>query len=368
MKIANYELKRPDELETPVLIVYEHLVKKNISEILKIAGSPDKVIPHFKTHKSIQVLRMQIAAGFRSIKCATLREAEVLAENGVSEILIAYPMIHPKKLKRFINLINNFPDVTFKLIVGTPQHLEALSPALKSNNSQIGVYLDLDTGMRRTGIQPGKEALEMYSKISQYSNIIPLGVHVFDGQALYKPDLQERKNIVSETLNSIDQIWEHAQKNNLNISDNVVAGSWTFHLYPDRPNIRISPGTWIYWDSRNATMEELNFDVAAIVLGQVIDHDPQKDTITTDIGSKACSPDQPTEHRFKLIGYPNAIVTAQSEEHGVIKLNGEKISIGDYVLAAPGHACTAVVKYPYSLVSDPSGEIIGKYNHDARDH
>ena len=63
MKIENYELKRPDELETPVLIVYEHLVKKNISEILKIAGSPDKVIPHFKTHKSIQVLRMQIAAG-----------------------------------------------------------------------------------------------------------------------------------------------------------------------------------------------------------------------------------------------------------------------------------------------------------------
>ena len=79
------------------------------------------------------------------------------------------------------------------------------------------------------------------------------------------------------------------------------------------------------------------------------------------------APYQP-EHRFKLIGYPKAIVTAQSEEHGVIKLNGEKFSIGDYVLAAPGHACTAVVKYPYSLVSDPSGEIIGKYNHDARDH
>ena len=92
------------------------------------------------------------------------------------------------------------------------------------------------------------------------------------------------------------------------------------------------------------------------------------DTVTTDVGSKACSPDQPMSNRFTIIGHPAAELLSQSEEHGVIKLNNESIDVGDFFLAAPGHACTTTVKFPFANVVDCHGEIIGRYDHDARDH
>ena len=91
------------------------------------------------------------------------------------------------------------------------------------------------------------------------------------------------------------------------------------------------------------------------------------DTVTLDIGSKASSSDQPLEHRFKVVGCPNAIVVAQSEEHGVVKLNGDILKVGDYVLAAPGHACTMTVKFPFTHVVSNGGDVVGQFNHDARD-
>ena len=159
---------------------------------------------------------------------------------------------------------------------------------------------------------------------------------------------------------------KRAEKQGVEVSDNVVAGSWSFHLYLKEPRLRVSPGTWVYWDSRNATMSELGFEVAAVVLGQVIDADPDRDTVTLDTGSKSVSPDQPTEHRFTVVGHPRAVLTAQSEEHGVVALNGERLSVGEMVLVAPGHACTTTVKFPHALVVDASGDVVGRYHHQAR--
>ena len=73
------------------------------------------------------------------------------------------------------------------------------------------------------------------------------------------------------------------------------------------------------------------------------------------------------EHRLKLVGFPDAVLVAHSEEHGVLKLNGERLAVGDIVLAAPGHACTTTVKFPHALVMDSAGQVAGRYLHDARD-
>ena len=115
-------------------------------------------------------------------------------------------------------------------------------------------------------------------------------------------------------------------------------------------------------------MAELPFKIAAVVLGQVVDRDPEMDTVTTDVGSKVASPDQPIPNRFTVVGHPRAELTAQSEEHGVVKLNGEKLDVGDYILAAPGHACTTTVKFPFANVVDTHGNIVARYDHTARDH
>ena len=367
MEIDGYRLNRPEEIDTPALLVYEDLVKHNIREVIRTCGSPERIVPHAKTHKSSDVLKLQMASGLSSFKCATLREAEMLAENGVEEIIIAYPLLHPKKLHRFVALKRQYPDIDIKAIVSTPGHLAGLSKAMVSSGLEVGVYVDLDTGMRRTGVQPGAEAGAFYVEAAETQGLNVLGVHIFDGQTLYKPDYGERRALVDQSIEYMHGVWDHAAEHGLDVVDNVVAGSWSFHLYLGEENVRVSPGTWVYWDSRNAKMTELGFRVAAVVLGQVVDRDPGMDTVTTDIGSKACAPDQPIPNRFEVIGHPAAELVSQSEEHGVVKLNGENIDVGDMILASPGHACTTTVKYPYSLVVDGGGDVVGRYNHDARD-
>ena len=369
MDIDGYLLDGPENIDTPALLVYEDMVQHNIAEVLRVCGSVNRLVAHAKTHKSTDVLKLQMAAGIRSYKVATLREAEMVAEAGVDEIVIAYPMLHPMKRKRLVSLMQRFPDLEVKAIVSAPEHIAGLSESMLAAGLELGVYLDLDTGMRRTGVQPGAEAGEFYAQTARTPGLRALGVHIFDGHTLYKPDRAERKALVDTSIGYMHEVWESAERHGIPADDNLAGGSWSFHLYlgqdPDR--VRVTPGTWVYWDSRNATIPELGFKVAAVVLGQVIDSDPGMDTVTTDLGSKTCSPDQPMEHRFKLVGHPAAELIAHSEEHGVLKLNGERLSVGDMVLAAPGHACTTTVKFPYALVVDSAGHVAGRYVHDARD-
>ena len=366
MEVEGYRLNHPEDVETPALLVYEHLVRHNIQEVIEICGSPDRLIPHAKTHKSAAVLGMQMDAGISAFKVATLKEAELLAENGVKEILIAHVLMHPKKLERVVRLKRKYADLKLSTIVSRPEHLEGLSQAAGAAASTIDVYIDLDTGMHRTGVQPGEEAGRLYAAAAATPYLNVLGVHVFDGH-MANPSLEAREAFFQSALEYCHDAWDRARRQGLDVTDNVAGGSWSFHYFLRDEGFRVSPGTWIYWDHSNAQQEELGFKLAALVLGQVIDRDDERDTATLDIGSKGISSDPPTERRFKLIGHPECVLTAQSEEHGVVKLNGAQLDVGQFALAVPGHVCTAVAKYPEALVVGEDGNLIGTYDHSARD-
>ena len=334
---------------------------------IRICGSADRVVPHAKTHKSAEVLKLQMEAGLTAFKCATLQEAELLAENGVKEIIISFPVLHPAKVRRFVALSQAHPDVDLKTIVSTVEHLDAMSSAATEAGIEVGVYVDIDTGMRRTGVQPGPEAGDFYARTAGTPGLRALGVHLFDGHVLGVVDPVERQAKIDESIEHVRDVWDRAERRGLEVVDNVVGGSWSFHMFLKEPRLRVSPGTWVYWDARNSAMKELGFKIAGVVLGQVIDRDPEMDTVTLDVGSKAASPDLAIPDRFRVIGSEQAEVVSQSEEHGVVKLNGAKLEVGDIVLTAPGHACTTSHLFPDALVVDRAGDVVGKYEHEARD-
>ena len=112
---------------------------------------------------------------------------------------------------------------------------------------------------------------------------------------------------------------------------------------------------------------ELPFKVAGVVLGQVIDRNVDKDTLTVDIGSKAITDDLEMKNRFKVAGNANISLVSQSEEHGVISRSDSDLHLGDFIFALPGHACTTTTKYPEALVIDQAGNVTHSYKHDARD-
>ena len=129
-----------------------------------------------------------------------------------------------------------------------------------------------------------------------------------------------------------------------------------------------SPGTFVYWDAGySASMPDIPFRCAALVLTQVVDRYPDAGTITTDLGSKGISSDLQVEERAFLLGHDEAELTAQSEEHGTFRILGELPRVGDYLLAVPGHICPTTIRYPGIHVVDDAGEVVDYYWHTARD-
>jgi len=98
-----------------------------------------------------------------------------------------------------------------------------------------------------------------------------------------------------------------------------------------------------------------------------VDRYPAAESITTDLGYKGVSSDLPLEERAYLLGHDTAELVAQSEEHGVFHISGELPTVGDYLLAVPGHICPTTIRYPGIHVIDTAGEVVDYYMHTARD-
>ena len=360
---SEYKLNNVESFETPEHLIFEEKVLHNIDSIVDLVGDKDRLIPHAKTHKSKDTLSLLIDNGIKKHKTSTLNELEVLAECNPDTLILAYPVTSITKAKRLENIVENFPNTKFYTIISNNFHFDLI----KNVKNLAGIYIDLDTGMNRTGIlKENVSDLLDYISSNNYKNL--KGIHAYDGQTYGVVSVEDR---VIDTQNSLKDIREVEnlvkEKFSINDFEIIVGGSWSFHFYIKEKDIKLSPGTWIYWDISNIKQKELSFKIAGVILGQVIDENKSNDTVTIDIGAKAVSSDPLTENRLKLIDKPNSKLIFQNEEHGIIKLNGDSLGLGDYVLAQPGHACTVTPKYNRAIKIDKNGDVSGVITPHARD-
>jgi len=367
MEQSGYKVKNPDGIETPALLVFPDRVEHNIRSIIELVGSPSRLMPHVKTHKSIDILKKQMASGITGFKCATLREAEMVAEGGGKDLLISYPMIQGKKIERLIGLKKKYPSLDLKATTDSFRHVDDLNEAASQAGVRIGVMLDLDVGMHRTGVAPGDEALKLYRHAYEKPDLEVRGIHAYDGHNSIT-DLKDREGEAKKCLNYVREMADMIRKAGLKVPSIVMGGSFTYYYFAREDGIKGSPGTWIYWDAGYTRMiPDMPFKPAALVLSQVIDQHPSQGTVTLDVGSKGISADLPLKDRLLILGYENAQPTRQNEEHTVIKIDGKRPAVGDYVLAVPGHVCSTVVKYPGALAVNKDGDVEKFYPHTARD-
>ena len=360
---TNYKLNSPELIETPEHLIFEEKVNNNIQSIISLVGSTTRLIPHAKTHKSKDTLKKLINKGITRHKTSTLNELEILAECEPEELILAYPITSKIKAERLSKIVNKFPKTKFSSIISNRYHYDLI----EGINNLDGFYIDLDTGMNRTGIIK-EDVEELLDYIQIHTNKNLKGIHAYDGQTYGIVSVEERTLDTKKTLSDIREVESKIRtKFSSNDCEIIVGGSWSFHFYIDQKDIKLSPGTWIYWDASNSKQKELDFEIAGLVLGQVIDENTNNDTVTIDIGAKAISSDPTTENRLHLIDKPNSKLIFQNEEHGIVQLNGDSLNIGDYVLAKPGHACTVTPKYNRALSVDKNGNINGIITPHARD-
>ena len=345
-----YTIHNAAELCSPSLLIFRELVEHNLAETVRIAGNPQRLRPHCKTHKTREIVHMQIEMGITAHKCATIAEARMLAESGVNDVLIAYQMVGPN-LKRLANLVDQFPDVRFGTLVDCPLALTQLSKAIGSTRT-VDVLLDLNPGMNRTGILPGPEAIELYEMLASMPGLEPGGLHWYDGQHR-QADVDERRGCVLANWNQLTRFRNQLQMTGLPVPRVVAGGTGSFSILAEvgEPGIQLSPGTTSLYDTGYGQLfTDLNFKPALGILTRVISKTGGR-RVTLDVGHKACAADPPQGQRLTFPTVPDAQEIIHSEEHLVIETDlCDQLQIGDALVALPRHVCPASAVHPFAHI------------------
>jgi D-serine deaminase-like pyridoxal phosphate-dependent protein len=348
-----YVIHDASTIQSPGLVFYKDLIRANIARVIAIAGNPERLRPHAKTHKTREITRMELEAGITKHKCATIAEAEVLATAGALDIFIAYPIVGPN-CRRIARLVKEYPQCRFAVAFDSRQPLQELSATLAGNSgTAVGVVLDLDAGMHRTGIPIGTAALELYALAGQLDNLRPAGLHVYDGHT-NQESRSEREEAVRQNFGKVLEFRALLEKSGLPVPRIIAGGTPTFPVYAalDCPGLECSPGTCVLHDhgygSRFRDVE--GFIPAALLLTRVISR-PGNNRISLDLGYKAVASDPPAGQRCSILDVPSAVCVMQHEEHLVVETPAaNRFSPGDVVYAVPTHICPTVAMHRQAYI------------------
>ena len=360
-----YKVAAPDNLVTPCLLVYPDRIEKNIERMIEIAGDVSRIRPHIKTHKTAEIIHMQMDKGINQFKCATIAEAELLGSCGAKDVLLAMQPVG-QNINRLFTLIKSFPNSRFSTLADNEFTLKALATHASENGIKLPVYIDLNTGMNRTGIIPGEKALGLYRLIWESPGLEAEGLHAYDGHIRHA-DFEERKEACQLAFEAVEKLKADIENSGMQVKYIVAGGSPSFPVHALNPGVITSPGTTLLWDARyDSLFEEMKFLPAAILCSRVISK-PAGNLICLDLGHKALAPEMPFP-RVELLGIENCKQVSQSEEHLVLECSEpDQLEIGDVVYAIPMHICPTVAKYP-RLITVVNGQVTGSWKVAARDH
>ncbi len=337
-----YLLDHPERIDTPALLIYKDRVEKNIGTMISIAGDPERLVPHVKTHKMEEIVRMQIEKGITRFKCATIAEAEMTARAGAKFVLLAYQLNVPK-VDRYKELKKKYPQTEWASLVDNIESAQLLKEGQ--------VYLDIDNGMHRTGIAPGK-AQTLINQIREIGHLTVRGLHVYDGH-IREVDFEVRKAQVETGMESIRQLLK--QTGPLEV---IAGGTPTFTVHALQRERLCSPGTCLLWDRGYGNMlKEQPFLEAAVLMTRVISH-PGPGLFTTDLGHKSVSAENPIDRRVFFLNLDGYEVISQSEEHLVVRVEpGKEPVVGTVLYGVPYHVCPSVALHDEARVIEGGKEI-----------
>ena len=344
-----FTISNINEVDSPSLVAFPDRVQKNIEILKSMLPDLNRLRPHVKTHKSADVTKLLLQSGFTQFKCATIAEAEMLAEAQTPDVLLAYQPVGPKA-ERLAQLVKQFPKTTFSCLVDNVETVNQLNNIFKKTGYKLGVYIDLNIGMNRTGIKPGSEAEALYRKCQLLEGIISVGLHAYDGQ-LRDADLAVRTKKCDEGFVPVIAMQQNLMREGFKEPIIVVGGTTTFPIHAKRKNVVCSPGTFIYWDNGyHDTFKEQPFEFAALVVTRVISK-PSEDFICIDLGHKSIASENPLDKRVFFLNASNLTPAGHSEEHMVLKVSGENsYQVGDVLYGVPFHICPTVALYDTAVV------------------
>lgn len=365
MESHRYEIKDTEQVITPALVYYKDIIMENLDKMAAVSGDIKRLWPHVKSHKMEKLVRLQMEKGIRKFKCATIAEAEMVAECGAEEAVVAYPLIGPN-IDRFLDLCAAYPKTKFWAIGDDFSCLEQLSTKACKKNQQANVLIDVNMGTNRTGIRPDR-LYDLYKKCYALPGLLLDGLHCYDGNHGIE-DYEERSAAVEQMNQKVFAVADQLKAENMRCSVMIMGGTPSFPCHARYPGVYMSPGTCVISDyGYFSRFKDENFIPAGILMTRVVSH-PEDGYFTLDLGYKGIAADPPGE-RGKLMGVSHARSVGQNEEHWIWKMEEgyeeERPPIGAVLYVIPTHICPTSALYPEALVAQ-EGKIIDRWEVTAR--
>ena len=336
------------EIDTPAVIVDSDKLQRNISAMAQFARKHGvKLRPHIKTHKMVEIAKVQLEAGAVGIATAKIGEAEVMADHGITDILVAYPIIGEEKLHRLKKLKER---ATVATVVDSVEQAEVLSRFAKEHCLSFDLLIEVDTGLKRCGVLPGEPVKELYQKLSTLPGLHVRGILTHAGHAYGASRYEEVRKIGLQEGTLMVETAQLLRKSNLPLDEISVGSTPTVRLSGSVDGVtEIRPGNYVFNDMTQvrlgvAKVEDCALRVVARIVGQ-----PASDRFIIDAGAKSLALDQGAHGTTGvkgygyIVGHPELTITRLSEEHGIVQIEGNTLlKIGSLVEIIPNHSCPVV--------------------------
>ena len=326
------------ELETPALCLDIEIYRRNAARMSAFIIRDHGLLwrPHMKGQKSPELAREAIAAGAAGVTCATLYEAEAMAAAGIANILIANQIAGARKQFRLAGLARNGGIIT---ITDSEEHAAQLSVAAVSADVTIPLLIEVDVGMNRCGVEPGRAVASLAAAIAQKPGLRFAGVMAWEGHTL-SFEGGEKQTQIADAIGKLIASADACRAAGIQVDIVSASGSGTYLLSAGlRGLTELQAGGGVFSDL-NYQKWGLDHEFALTVLTRVVSR-PTPRRIVVDGGFKTLS----VQH-----GQPRPLIAGAIEkmwlaaEHGVIELESPSPSprVGDQISFIPGYTDSTV--------------------------
>src|SRR6266480_4144831 len=327
-------LAATQDIITPVAVVDEQIVERNLARMAKLAADNNvNLRPHAKTHKSAYMAKRQMAHGAVGLTCATFTEAEVFADAGVDDLLIAHPPVGRPKLERLAALAARVRRLAVSLDdVGIA----------KSLPPSVEVLWEVDPGQHRVGTLPGEPTIKAVEELiraigaARFRGLITHGGHAYSAT-----DQRERKIAAEQENQAVTATAEMLRQAGIEVRELSVGSTPTAGLALRDGITEMRPGTYIYGDANQVTLSSQRLEDCALCVVATVVSTPAPDRAVVDAGSKSLSADLRVAGlgSYGLVLSHEAVIVARlSEEHAVLAHpHRSSLRVGDRLAIVPAH-------------------------------
>lgn len=331
------------ELDTPALVVDLDIMERNLRRMQDYCNDHGLALrPHIKTHKSTGLAKQQRKLGAVGITVAKIGEAEVMAEAGLDDILIAYPIFGDSKVARLRTLLD---QAKISISLDSAESLEWVAKAADSAHP-IRILVEVDFGMRRCGLPPGEDVIRLARRIEQHAGLDFGGLMFYSGHV--HPDFDGNRRRLERLNDDLARQLALFRKEKIEVP--TVSGGNTpgaFYAHEISGLSEIRPGTYIFNDRNTVSWKACQWKDCAAFLWVTVVSSAVPGQVIIDGGSKTFTSDplftgEGNGHGY-LPDYPKVHFARMNEEHGYLRLgDSEVVPLGEKLRVIPNHICVAV--------------------------